>query len=228
MGGSFVGGFGEDRELMDQVSGLNLPLEELTDVMLLKDSSVVLLSAPGGCGKTTWAKMLCRDPKIQDIYKKNIFFATVSRMTSIKIMVQKLFQAKGYQGQFEKEDEALMRFKGLLEQQKGTGPILLVLDDVCPEGEPIIRKVKFNIERFKIVFLNGIQLEESPRYFCSVFPLISLKKSPPVSLDPNHLKPVRPPGLSHISPFILSNTSHPYQFWYLFYIYSSQLPSPQI
>ncbi|KAK2983306.1 hypothetical protein RJ640_011629, partial [Escallonia rubra] len=62
---SFVGGFGEDRELMDQVFGLDLPLEELKDVVLLKDSSVVLLSAPGGCGKTTLAKMLCRDPKIQ-------------------------------------------------------------------------------------------------------------------------------------------------------------------
>ncbi|KAK2965501.1 hypothetical protein RJ640_000349, partial [Escallonia rubra] len=131
-GGSFVGGFGEDRELMDQVFGLDLPLEKLKDLVLLKDSSVVLLSAPGGCGKTTLAKMLCRDPKI-------------------KVIVQKLFQTKGYQRQFEKEDEALMQFKGFLEQQKGTGPILLVLDDVWPEGEPIIWKFKFTIEGFKIL-----------------------------------------------------------------------------
>ncbi|KAK3001869.1 hypothetical protein RJ639_021416 [Escallonia herrerae] len=65
MGGSFVGGFGEDLELMDRVFGLDLQLEELKEMVLLKDSPVVLLSAPGGCGKTTLAKMLCRDPTIQ-------------------------------------------------------------------------------------------------------------------------------------------------------------------
>ncbi|KAK2974281.1 hypothetical protein RJ640_016767 [Escallonia rubra] len=64
-GWSFGGGFGEDWELMDRVFGLDLPLEELKEMVLHKESSVVLLSAPGGCGKTTLAKMLCRDPKIQ-------------------------------------------------------------------------------------------------------------------------------------------------------------------
>ncbi|KAK3004080.1 hypothetical protein RJ639_019024 [Escallonia herrerae] len=170
-GGSFLGGFGEDRELMDKVFGLELPLEELKDVVLLKDSSVVLLSAPGGCGKTTLAKMLCRDPKIQDIYKKNIFFVTVSKIASITIIVQKLFQSKGYQRQFEKEDEALMRFKGFLEQQKGTGPILLVLDDVWPEGEPIIRKFKFNIEGFKILVTSRSILPSINRFTYRLNPL---------------------------------------------------------
>ncbi|KAK2983304.1 hypothetical protein RJ640_011627 [Escallonia rubra] len=92
MGGSFVGGFGEDWELMNQVFGLDSRLMELEDVML-----VVLLSAPRGCGKARplWLKCSAVIPKSK-----------------------KLFQSKGYQRQFEKEDEALMRFKGFLEQQK--------------------------------------------------------------------------------------------------------------
>lgn len=51
--------------LLDFVVGLDGPLRDLK-AMLLKDAKpMVVLSAPGGCGKTTLAKMLCRDPEIE-------------------------------------------------------------------------------------------------------------------------------------------------------------------
>ncbi|KAK2998199.1 hypothetical protein RJ639_024034 [Escallonia herrerae] len=149
MGGSFVGGFGEDRELMDRVFGLDLPLVELKEMVLLKDSSVVLLSAPGGCGKTTLAKLLCRDPKIQGIYKKNIFFVTVSKMASITIIVQNQFQTKSGKGQYEKEDEALMQLKCFLEKKRN----------------------RFNIEGFKILVTSRSVLPSINRFTYRLNPL---------------------------------------------------------
>ncbi|MFS7942499.1 putative P-loop containing nucleoside triphosphate hydrolase [Helianthus anomalus] len=48
--------------------------------MLLKDDIQVLtVSAPGGCGKTTLAKILCHDNDIKGIFGDNIFCVTVSR-----------------------------------------------------------------------------------------------------------------------------------------------------
>lgn len=62
IGSAYVG------EIPELVLGLDLPLEELK-VMLLKDNdvlpTVVVLSAPPGCGKTTLANMVCVDPTIK-------------------------------------------------------------------------------------------------------------------------------------------------------------------
>ncbi|KAM5576364.1 hypothetical protein ABKV19_007300 [Rosa sericea] len=59
--------------------GLEAPLRELK-VKLLKDNdvSVLLLTAPGGCGKTTLAQMFCHDKEVQERFKGNIFFVTGS------------------------------------------------------------------------------------------------------------------------------------------------------
>ncbi|CAI9775600.1 unnamed protein product [Fraxinus pennsylvanica] len=47
------------------VVGLDVQLQELK-AMLLKDGvPIVVLSAPGGCGKTTLAKLLCNDDEIK-------------------------------------------------------------------------------------------------------------------------------------------------------------------
>lgn len=58
----------------DEVVGFKQPLKDLKQ-MLLKDTEIVkVVSAPGGCGKTTLAKMLCHDP---DIRSKASFLRTV-------------------------------------------------------------------------------------------------------------------------------------------------------
>lgn len=64
-GSAYVG------EIPELVLGLDLPLEELK-VMLLKDNdvlpTVVVLSAPPGCGKITLANMVCLDSTIKGIF----------------------------------------------------------------------------------------------------------------------------------------------------------------
>lgn len=47
------------------VVGLDQPLKELKEVLLKGEVRIKVISAPGGCGKTTLAKMLCNDPHIQ-------------------------------------------------------------------------------------------------------------------------------------------------------------------
>lgn len=54
--------------LPDFIVGLDGPLKELKMVLLEGEASVVLLSAAGGCGKTTLAKMLCHDDEINGIF----------------------------------------------------------------------------------------------------------------------------------------------------------------
>ena len=50
--------------------GLDIPLQELKMRLFRDDSSVIVVSAPGGCGKTTLAKMLCHDHQVKGIYPK--------------------------------------------------------------------------------------------------------------------------------------------------------------
>ncbi|KAF5799835.1 putative P-loop containing nucleoside triphosphate hydrolase [Helianthus annuus] len=61
--------------------------------MLLKDDTKVLVvSAPGGFGKTTLAKKFCHDNEIKGIFGDNILFVTVSSETSLTSIAQSLFK----------------------------------------------------------------------------------------------------------------------------------------
>ncbi|KAK2973515.1 hypothetical protein RJ640_002624, partial [Escallonia rubra] len=132
IGGGFLDSGG------DSVFGLDLPLEKLKDLVLLKDSWVVLLSAPSG----------------------------------ITNIVQELIQTKGRQQKFEEEHEAMKQLGGFLEKQIKTGPILLVLDDVWPEGEPLIQKFKFKIEGFKILVTSRLVLPSIKKFTYTLDPVI--------------------------------------------------------
>lgn len=52
---------------LDHIVGLNAPMEELKGMLLKDGVQVVVISAPGGCGKTVLAEMLCNDKQIRGI-----------------------------------------------------------------------------------------------------------------------------------------------------------------
>ncbi|KAA8547231.1 hypothetical protein F0562_003905 [Nyssa sinensis] len=135
----------------DFIIGMDAPLKELK-MQLLKDGvSVVVLSAPGGCGKTTLAKMLCHDDEIIGSFRDNIFFVTVSETPNLKVIIQKVFQHKGYMvPEFQNDDDAINQLESLL-KQIGTDPVLLVLDDVWSGSESLIQNFMFKVPKYKIL-----------------------------------------------------------------------------
>lgn len=53
--------------------GLDLPLKMLKTQLLMGKEQRLLLTAPGGCGKTTLAKVLCQDEEIKGSFDVSLF-----------------------------------------------------------------------------------------------------------------------------------------------------------
>ncbi|CAK7339412.1 unnamed protein product [Dovyalis caffra] len=134
------------------VVGLDKPLKDLKTELVKNGFSVVLITAPGGYGKTTLAKKLCHEEDIKGKYKDNIFFITVSKRPNLKVIVQNLYLRMGYSHvpEFQSDDDAVNNLEQLLKLTT-PNPILLVLDDVWPESEFLIDKLKFQIPDYKIL-----------------------------------------------------------------------------
>ncbi|KAJ6916187.1 hypothetical protein NC652_018777 [Populus alba x Populus x berolinensis] len=132
--------------------GLEIPLSEMR-IKLLNDetSQHIVLSAPGGCGKTTLATALCQQGDVKDKFKSNIFFVNVPKLRNLMVIVKMIFQHKEIElPDFRSEEDAANHLERLF-QQIGPDPILLVLDDVWPGSQSILDKLKFRIENYKIL-----------------------------------------------------------------------------
>lgn len=80
------------------VVGLDAPLKELKSKLLENDGmSILVVTAPGGCGKTTLATMFCQDQQVKDKFSQNIIFVTVSQNGTLNLVVQRLCEHKGSQ-----------------------------------------------------------------------------------------------------------------------------------
>nr|XP_023894852.1 probable disease resistance protein At5g66900 [Quercus suber] len=53
------------RDPPDFTVGLDMPMKELKTLLLKEEVQQLLLTAPGGCGKTTLVQMLCQDDQIR-------------------------------------------------------------------------------------------------------------------------------------------------------------------
>ncbi|XP_030975082.1 probable disease resistance protein At5g66900 isoform X4 [Quercus lobata] len=136
----------------DLTVGLDMSIKELKALLLKEEVKLLLLTAPGGCGKTTLVKMLCQDKEIKGIFKENILFVNVSKTPNVKVIVQILLSRKGLQPKFEiqSDEDAIEQLQQLLEDI-GSDPILLILDDVWPGSESLPEKFGFKIPNYKIM-----------------------------------------------------------------------------
>ncbi|KAJ9669991.1 hypothetical protein PVL29_026514 [Vitis rotundifolia] len=70
--------------------GLDVALKELKRWLFTDGESRIVVSAPGGCGKTTLAKRLCHDQQVKE-YFQHIFYVTVSKTCNLIGIIKKLF-----------------------------------------------------------------------------------------------------------------------------------------
>ncbi|KAI7739524.1 hypothetical protein M8C21_026744, partial [Ambrosia artemisiifolia] len=150
------------------IVGFEEPLKNLKAKILSDDGSsmdcgagkVVVVSAAGGCGKTTLVKMLCNDPQIQDNIGDNVFFVTVSETPDFIASVNDLFNPDCFDRQikFQGIEDAKNKLENFL-REKLSGPILLVLDDVWDES--YIENFEFDIKGYKLLVTSRIRF---PKY----------------------------------------------------------------
>nr|POE89714.1 putative disease resistance protein [Quercus suber] len=145
-------GFGGVSGPEDLTVGLDMPIKELKALLLKEEVKLLLLTAPGGCGKTTLVKMLCQDKEIKGTFKENILFVNVSKTPNVKVIVQILLSHKGLQPMFDiQSDEDAIEQLQQLREHIGSDPILLILDDVWLGSESLPEKIWFKIPNYKIM-----------------------------------------------------------------------------
>ncbi|KAL3722206.1 hypothetical protein ACJRO7_034557 [Eucalyptus globulus] len=125
-------------------------LRKLREQLLEEGVSVIVVTAPGGCGKTTLLKKLCHDIDIEG--KFNIMFVPVSKKPTLTDIVRKMIQHNGLDvPEIVTEDDAVRCLQQLL-IIIGENPVLLVLDDVWTDSQSIFEKFVFKkIKHYKIV-----------------------------------------------------------------------------
>ncbi|KAG6729337.1 hypothetical protein I3843_01G022000 [Carya illinoinensis] len=133
--------------LRDFVIGLDVPLKELKMQLLAEEVSLLVLTAPGGCGKTTLVKMLGHDDDIKG--KFEIFFVPVSKTPNLKVIIQKLLSKDDLSPPFQSDEDAIDQLEQMLVRQNK--PILLILDDVWPGSESLLEKFVFRLPNYKIL-----------------------------------------------------------------------------
>ncbi|KAK9924479.1 hypothetical protein M0R45_032845 [Rubus argutus] len=141
-------------ELPQLTVGLEAPLKELKGKILHDGGvSMIVVTAPGGCGKTTLATKFCQDQQVKDKFKDNIFFVTVSKKPSLDLIVQQLYRHKGSQQvptNFHNELHAVQWLQTFLKEE-GKKPLLLVLDDVWSGSESLLDKFQCRMTMNKIL-----------------------------------------------------------------------------
>ncbi|XP_050291609.1 probable disease resistance protein At5g66900 isoform X2 [Quercus robur] len=140
------------RQPPDFTVGFDMPMKELKTLLLKEEVTLLVLTAPGGCGKTTLVQMLCQDEIIKGKFENNILFVNVSKTPNVKVIVQSLFNYKNMQPEFQiqSDDDAIDQLSQLLNHIT-PNPILLILDDVWLGSEYLLEKFKFDLPNYKIL-----------------------------------------------------------------------------
>nr|XP_023889709.1 probable disease resistance protein At5g66900 [Quercus suber]XP_023889710.1 probable disease resistance protein At5g66900 [Quercus suber] len=140
------------RDPPDFTVGLDMPMKELKTLLLKEEVQQLLLTAPGGCGKTTLVQMLCQDDQIRGMFEGNILFVNVSKTPNVKVIVQNLLNYKDMKPNFQiqSDEDAIDQLSQLL-NHLSPHPILLILDDVWLGSESLPEKFNFDLPNYKIL-----------------------------------------------------------------------------
>ncbi|KAM5576406.1 putative disease resistance protein [Rosa sericea] len=168
----------EEPEVPRFTVGLDKHLKELKMKLLKDGGSMLVITAPGGSGKTTLATMFYHDHEVTDKFTKNIF-VTVSTKSNY-IVVQELCQKLGSQeSTFPNEDGAFSWLKEFLKETSQI-PLLLILDDVWSKSESLLEK--FNELSIQSNFSILVTSRSSFPSFGSQYPLDALNHKDAMTL----------------------------------------------
>ncbi|KAB2632972.1 hypothetical protein D8674_029219 [Pyrus ussuriensis x Pyrus communis] len=144
---------GKDTCLILNLRMLNTrKLRGLKRFLLNDEVSAVVLTGPGGSGKTTLAKFFCEDEEVKNIFKNNIFFVHVSENPNLSIMVQTLYQQMGFQIPALQDESIALHWLHQFLMKTALHPSMLVLDDVWPGSESLLDKFdEFKTPNYKIM-----------------------------------------------------------------------------
>ncbi|KAL6273772.1 hypothetical protein ACE6H2_024464 [Prunus campanulata] len=159
--------------------GLDAPLLDLK-MKLLRDGtqSILVLTAPGGCGKTTLATMFCHDQEVKDKFNQNIFFATASNKASY-LIVQELCEHAGLEVPALQNEENPFIWLQKFMTERGENPLLLVLDDVQSGSESLLDKFnEFKMPSCKVLVTSRYHF---PKFGCT-YPLETLEDKDAMAL----------------------------------------------
>ncbi|KAL5557098.1 hypothetical protein UlMin_039334 [Ulmus minor] len=131
------------------IVGLNDSLKDLKVELLVKDSSVLVLIGPGGCGKITLATMFCQDYEVKEPYFTMIISAQWLQGAFYPILI--LF--------YNDKEEALNMLIMFLKEIEKDHPILLVLDDL---DFPSYQLEPLHDEDAMTIFKHYASLENGP------------------------------------------------------------------
>ncbi|KAL8264938.1 hypothetical protein R6Q59_023068 [Mikania micrantha] len=120
------------------------------------DCSIVVVSGPGGSGKTTFVKLFCNDPDIRETFGPHIYFVTVSQNYNPKVIVTKLLSELPAD---TSNEDAINQWGSFLGNQS---KILLVLDDVW--SYKVIDDFKFMLPKYKILVTSRITFKQFKTY----------------------------------------------------------------
>ncbi|KAL7584409.1 hypothetical protein Lser_V15G46310 [Lactuca serriola] len=185
--------------LQSGIVAFDEPLEKLKAEVVsdigIDDRLVLVVEAPGGCGKTTLVKMLCHDAEIREKFGENIFYVTVSETPDLMVIVSDLFNPNPStpQLQFQGKEDAKIKLDNFL-NKKASDPMLLVLDDVWSasfieeifpskiRGHKILVTSRTAFPKYKTFRFDPLNEEDAKTLFCdSAFTKGGSRPSPTIS-----------------------------------------------